>query len=327
MKVLKKVVTTALIVSMATVPLVAKAEEDIVEIVQVQEPQELVQDFIGFYGRIADIQELDGKFSILIESDNEETQDKAIFYISEETLLVSNETMDTVHRDYLKEGMKVMAYYPSDIILPMIYPPRIPAELIAIMESEEHTSVEIYNFDENLVSKDRILEIYPNEETVIIDREGNVLEVDDIKNSRAVVFYKIAALSLPAKTSPEKVIVMEQSLKDMNKVRIDGNEILLNKPMYMNEDRIMVPLRQIAESLGYEVKWNGEDKSVELTKGPHWFLVKIGQDNYNFARMMVQLGAAPELVDSTTYVPVDFLDLMGFCVNIVYDGVLNVTIK
>lgn len=327
MKLLKKVVTMALIASLTAVPFVIEAHGHIEEVIELQEPEELVQEFIGFCGIIKEIQEIDGKFSILVENDNEEPQDKAVFYVSGETLLVSNKTMDIVHRDYLKEGMKVMAYYPSDIILPMIYPPRIPVDVIAVMENEEHTSVEVHNFDENLVSKDRILEIYPNEETIIEDKEGNILKAEDLRNSKAVVFYKIAGLSLPAKAIPEKVIVMKKSIKDMSKVIIDGREIILNRPMYMKEYSIMVPLRQVAEALDYKVKWNGESYSVEIIKGAHWFLIKIGEDDYNFGKMKLQLGAAPELIDSTTYVPVEFLELMGFNINIVYDGILNIASK
>lgn len=327
MKVLKKVVATALAASLMVVPLVSNAKGDVEEVIELQEPEQLKQEFIGFYGTIKEIQEEEGRLSIVIENDREEPGNMAIFYVLEETLLVSNKTMGVVDTSYLEEGMKVMAYYPSDIILPMIYPPRIPADVIAVMESEEYTNVEVYRFDENLLSTDKVLQIFPKEETITVDREGNMLQTEDIKNSKAVVFYSIAELSLPAKAVPEKVIVLREQLKYVNKAIIEGSEIVLNKPMYMKDNTIMVPLRQIAEALEYEVKWNGENYSVEVIKGAHWFLVKIGEDDYNFAKMKAQLGIAPELVDSTTYVPVEFLKLMGLDAFVAYDGVLNITSK
>jgi len=328
MKVLKKVVVTALAASLMVVPLMSNAEGDIEgnvkEVIEFEEPEQLKQEFIGFYGTIKEIQEEEGRLSIVVENDQEEPGNIAIFYVLEETFLVSNKTMDIVDRSYLEEGMKVMAYYPSDIILPMIYPPRIPADVVAVMENEEYTNVEVYRFDENLLSTDGILQIFPDEETVIVDREGNLLKKEDIRNSKAVVFYGIAELSLPAKAVPQKVIVLKEQLKDTGRAVIEGVETVLNKPMYMKDNTIMVPLRQIAEALGYEVKWNGENYSVEIMKGAHWFLVKIGEDDYNFAKMKTQLGIAPELVVSTTYVPVEFLELMGLNVDIAYDGVLNI---
>lgn len=325
MKVFKSLVTTALIMVMVLSPFVAKAEEGAQEVLEVQEPEYLLGDFIGVYGTIKDINEVDGRFSILVESHKEEPNDQTIFYVTEETLLVSNKSMDIVNKDYLKEGMEVMAYYPSDIILPMIYPLRIPAEVIAVMEDEEFTSVEVYNFDEDLISKDRILQIYPTEETTIVDREGHILEIEDIKNSKAVVFYKIAATSLPAKAAPEKVIILEQALKEMNKVIIEGNEIILKKPMFMKEDILMVPVRDIAEALGYKVKWDGKDYSVELIKDEEVYLLKIGQNTYNIKDMEGYLDTVPELTDSTTYVPATFLEFMGLKLRVVYDGVLSLS--
>lgn len=331
MKVLKKVVATALAASLMVVPLMSNAEGDIEgnvkEVIEFEEPEQLKQEFIGFYGTIKEIQEEEGRLSIVVENDQEEPGNIAIFYVLEETFLVSNKTMDIVDRSYLEEGMKVMAYYPSDIILPMIYPPRIPADVVAVMENEEYTNVEVYRFDENLLSTDGILQIFPDEETVIVDREGNLLKKEDIRNSKAVVFYGIAELSLPAKAVPQKVIVLKEQLKDTGRAVIEGVETVLNKPMYMKDNTIMVPLRQIAEALGYEVKWNGENYSVEIMKGAHWFLVKIGEDDYNFAKMKTQLGIAPELINSTTYVPMEFLELMGLNVNVAYDGLLNITSK
>jgi hypothetical protein len=94
-----------------------------------------------------------------------------------------------------------------------------------------------------------------------------------------------------------------------DKVIINGEEVSLQKSIYKNENGIvMVPLRQISEKLGYNVVWNSKKKSAELSKGAQWTLVKVGEDSYNFAKMFIKLGAAPELKSSATYVPVHFLE-------------------
>ncbi len=72
------------------------------------------------------------------------------------------------------------------------------------------------------------------------------------------------------------------------------------------QNQIMVPLRSVAEQLGYQLSWNQDKQMIELTKGNHWFMVKIGEDRYNFAKMFITLGAAPELKDGKTYVPLPF---------------------
>ena len=64
----------------------------------------------------------------------------------------------------------------------------------------------------------------------------------------------------------------------------------------------MLPLRDIAEALEYEIKWNNESKTAELNKRHNGTAITIGEDNYNFAKMLIKLGTAPEVKDSSTYV-------------------------
>jgi len=55
----------------------------------------------------------------------------------------------------------------------------------------------------------------------------------------------------------------------------------------------MVPLRAIAEALGYKVTWNNETLSVTLDKD---ISLTIGEDNYiSGDNAPIKLGTAPEL--------------------------------
>ena len=70
----------------------------------------------------------------------------------------------------------------------------------------------------------------------------------------------------------------------------------------------MIPLRMVAEALGYKVTWNEEAERVELERLPHWITLKPGEDAYTFAKTApMPLGKAPELVNDTTFVPVEFV--------------------
>lgn len=78
--------------------------------------------------------------------------------------------------------------------------------------------------------------------------------------------------------------------------------------MYKTEKEVvMIPLRQVTEALAYKVAWNGEKKSIELSKGAQWTSMKLGEDNYSYAKMLVKLGTAPEIKNECTYVPLDFI--------------------
>ncbi len=81
----------------------------------------------------------------------------------------------------------------------------------------------------------------------------------------------------------------------------------------------MVPLRAIAEKLGYEAVWDGENKTVRLG---NLTTLTIGQDSYFAYRMApMQLGAAPVIHNGLTYVPLKFFrEIVGAKTAIFFEG-------
>lgn len=69
----------------------------------------------------------------------------------------------------------------------------------------------------------------------------------------------------------------------------------------------MVPLRAVAEAMGYTVTWNNEDRSVEISQGAQWTSIYIGKNAYFRNRMAPhELSSAPVIVNDRTLVPVEF---------------------
>ncbi len=74
-----------------------------------------------------------------------------------------------------------------------------------------------------------------------------------------------------------------------------------------SQDNIMVPLRAVSEALRYEVKWDGETQSVELSAGNQWTKIYIGKNEYFFGRVApFPLGQAPKVINCRTFVPIEF---------------------
>ena len=83
----------------------------------------------------------------------------------------------------------------------------------------------------------------------------------------------------------------------------------------------IVPLRALAEYLGYTVAWHGEDSTVTLDSGAMHATVTLGVNRYQAVTSLegavgmtapFSLTAAPYAVDGTTYVPLElFVVLMG----------------
>lgn len=150
----------------------------------------------------------------------------------------------------------------------------------------------------------------------------------------AIAFYgPIMTLSIPGSSSVHKFIVLEDSkeaIKDKsisitNKIVINNEEYTLKNQMYFSEDRLMIPLREITETLGYNVNWNQEAYLAELSKGNQWITVKQNEDNYSFAKMLVRLGKSSELINGVTYVPVNFIEnVLNLNAKVINDGMLGI---
>ena len=106
-------------------------------------------------------------------------------------------------------------------------------------------------------------------------------------------------------------------------VTVDGAALdLSGKTPFVSQDKVMVPLRPVAEALGYTVTWTAEDaQRVEIDNGVVHTWVTIGVDSYCRTSSTAlgmgapqSFGAAPVAMDNTTYVPVDLFAMMGHTV-------------
>ncbi|GMQ56460.1 hypothetical protein AN1V17_08530 [Vallitalea sediminicola] len=114
--------------------------------------------------------------------------------------------------------------------------------------------------------------------------------------------------------------ITSQAMADQ-KIICYNNEVTMEKPVLVNtnigveglahqkDGYLMLPLRLTCERLGYEVKWNGKTRSVDVSKGNIWTSISIGKDSYFKGKVApFPLGMAPEIVNESTYVPVEFFE-------------------
>ena len=90
---------------------------------------------------------------------------------------------------------------------------------------------------------------------------------------------------------------------------IVNNVQITAPPAYQRGDTVIVPLRAIAEALGYEVEWDATLRSIRLGAAIH---VWIGNTEVHVGRMAPQtISMAPTLIDGSTFVPLDFFRVIG----------------
>lgn len=143
-----------------------------------------------------------------------------------------------------------------------------------------------------------------------------------ILTSAAAVYADEPMVIAPAPTSSSYSVVIENNTLDL-----DG------KTVYELNKHMMVPLRTVAEKLGFKVKWDGECQGVSLDNGEVNTIVYICQDNYYMASSTAigmsaptALGVAPALKNGTTYVPADIFNIL-YCDDVVSAKDNVITIK
>lgn len=205
--------------------------------------------------------------------------------------------------------MKFTAYVDSSKPVILIYPPQYAPEVI-IVETEEVGFVNVSTFDENFINKENTLKLNIAEDTVITNRAGEKLTQADVINKEAVVFYTISTRSIPAQTTPSKIVVLDSEEQSTTPPPIVEVEDIISEIIAHDHYEIagvkMVPLRILAEELGYTVKSTGN--GAILTKGNASYEITRGQKEYAHNRAIKQLEAAPALLEKNkTYVPQAFI--------------------
>ncbi|WP_051620525.1 PdaC/SigV domain-containing protein [Paenibacillus sp. UNC451MF] len=133
-----------------------------------------------------------------------------------------------------------------------------------------------------------------------------------IEKSDAVIVFGQYEIAPYSSGSPEFRIALPSDSTSPNatkptKLIVNDQEI----PLLTNKDgATFAPLRTVAESLGYTLKWNADKQQAEVSRGAQWTAVTVGTDQYTYNKMApISLGAAPFINDQgSLYVPTAFFD-------------------
>ncbi len=213
--------------------------------------------------------------------------------------IISDTTYIAGDKD-IEVGDVITVYYDANKPMIMIYPPQYSAEVVVVHGID--LNVEVDYFNKELVNSDNTLKLNISDETKVLLQNGEEYK-GKLEDKKLVVFYGASTKSIPAQTNPDKVVVL---MEDVASMAIVVNGDILEAPSaYMNDEgTVMVPIRAISEALGYEVLWEQKTKSVTLSNAISLF---IGKDYYTYMKMApIELGTAPELINSRTFVPLSF---------------------
>lgn len=283
--------------------------------------------------------DVDGIIKTTTDVNNKDNQNNTVnLKITDDTLVYDNLGNKKALSD-LTDGSKITVFTGSYEPTPLILPVQYTANVIIINgDKEGNVNADTYLADEEgYTNAANTLNIATADDTKIVDKDEKEYKGDLDKND-LIVFYSVSTKSIPAQTTPTKVVVLgknEIALKQIEaaknatpaptaapettvapevteapQVSYAGlvNVVIGDKnvsDVYAKDNTTMVPLREVAEAAGFTVTWNAENRAVILNDGV--YSLKIGENSYVKGKMMpLTLSAAPEIVNDLTYVPAEF---------------------
>ena len=283
--------------------------------------------------------DVDGIIKTTTDVNNKDDQNNTVnLKITDDTLVYDNLGNKKALSD-LTDGSKITVFTGSYEPTPLILPVQYTANVIIINgDKEGNVNADTYLADEEgYTNAANTLKIAAADDTKIVDKDEKEYKGDLDKND-LIVFYGVSTKSIPAQTTPTKVVVLgknEIALKQIEaaknatpaptaapettaapevteapQVSYAGlvNVVIGDKnvsDVYAKDNTTMVPLREVAEAAGFTVTWDAENRAVILNDGV--YSLKIGENSYVKGKMMpLTLSAAPEIVNDLTYVPAEF---------------------
>lgn len=122
----------------------------------------------------------------------------------------------------------------------------------------------------------------------------------NIKNTSHKIISLITALLLLFSLS---IPILSYAETSNISVYIDNKRVSFQANPYMENDRVMVPMRKIFEELGAAVTWDDDAQSVSAVKGQTTAILAIGLNIMYINGEPTTLDNPPVLIYDTTYVP------------------------
>lgn len=195
-------------------------------------------DYLASTGKITSIEKHDDYTSISVDD-----RDGFVMDIKNDVLVADGKDGSLKTVEDLKEGMDISAYISGNAPMTMSLPPIVNDVAVIVINSEDSFNA-IHRFDNSLVSEDNTLALNIGKDTAIssITGEKKKFTEADVKGAEAIVIYGAATRSIPAQTTPSRVIILEE------------------------EEAQLTGLRALAEGEGYSVKWTSNNEPVVIAK-------------------------------------------------------------
>jgi hypothetical protein len=267
----------------------------------------------------------------VVMTEQNEQKSQRRFNFSKNTVILDNELGIAQNLDKIKVGEKISIY--SSPISTFSIPPQSSAYVVLI-NIQKKSPAKLIRVQDIQRNKDKSITLFDTQQEYNIDitkttvlmpyKTKQLVKIESIaKDDLVLVWSEIMTLSIPAKITADRAVLLNgydfKSTTSENKIilstqagviSVNGKEIILNadKELYFKNKNgtYMLPLKAIAEVLGYKVQWTNTAKRVDIIDGAKTYTTIIGSKDYGKQKMRVVLKTASEIKKGITYVPIEF---------------------
>lgn len=293
-----------------------------------------------------------GSAQITVDAEENGVKVEVVLNLGSHTVFMDNKTGAPVSAADLKKGDVVFVYHSAAMTRSL--PPQTATYAVLVNVGEAQPA-KLHQVETVKKNEDGSVTVLSDNGSILVTigkdtpisplYTKNVVTLEDIKEeSRIFAWYDVVALSYPGQANAQKVVLLPAEEKPAETpeeqaiaVSINGKatEITANKT---DSDVVMVPLRAVAEELGYTVTWNQAEKSAHLTNGKGQTTVTMGQDSYFYSTAVkdmtgmsapTALGSAPVMEEpGTLWVPANLFSLLTQQEAVKLEGnTLNINVK
>ncbi len=90
-------------------------------------------------------------------------------------------------------------------------------------------------------------------------------------------------------------------------IELNGKLLTLDQPAVLEGGRTLIPLRGVMESLGAEVLWVPQNRSIDIKHGNTDIVLTLDQKDARVNKQTIELDVPPMIVNNRTVIPVRFI--------------------
>ncbi len=359
MKLTKKILSAILSVGLMLTASVPSMASDVV----VAQPQETM---LVIEGTVKELLK-DGDVLMMNLDTKDLTLPNVTVNVFSDTYIVDNEQGIPATSSSIKVGDNICAY--TEARMTRSIPPQVSAIAVITNIGKDKTVARYMKVSEVTKNNDGSIKVLSDDMQYLITilptvsiapfKTKQMVTIEDIGvGSELFVWFDVMTLSIPAQATADKVVIIKTKadakepalgspneisikknaglLKETAKLYVNGTELsIAETELFGKYEEVMVPLKVVAEQLGFTVEWIGETRTIVMRKGGLWTEIQIGYDSYLKEGEVpnglppVHFGVAPALVNDRTYVPAVYFDYLFDNNNVtaVVDGVLQINAK